>query len=103
VQVNTQILLMSDEYASDLPGNATELASAILAAVGGDPETDICNVNIQDMGQVGTPPAPPPPPVAPAAAMTNAQGPPVAPPVPPTTEEADASALAPPAEEEEAS
>jgi hypothetical protein len=60
MKINVQISLGPDEYASDLSGNATELAASILETVGGDPAKDIASVSISDSGVAGniSPPAP---------------------------------------------
>ena len=68
MQVTTTITLGGDEYAADLKGNSSELAAGILKVVGGDPDTAVCSVTIQDSGNAGamlgsaSPPAPPPAP-----------------------------------------
>jgi len=64
MHVQVQIQLTHDEYASELAGNASELAVAVLKAIGGDDTKDVVNVSINDSGTAGTMPgmAPPPPP-----------------------------------------
>lgn len=52
--INVQISLGPDEFAGDLSGNATELAEAILEAVGGDSTKDVVNVSISDSGSAGS-------------------------------------------------
>jgi hypothetical protein len=61
MQITTTIMLGPEEFAGNLAGNATEIAAAILAAVGGDAEKDICSVNIQDSGMAGALPTLSPP------------------------------------------
>lgn len=75
MQVSVSITLTPEElYSEKLSGNAAELASAVLKAVGGDEEIDVCNVNISDSGSAGTwamtpapisPPPKEPPPIEP--------------------------------------
>jgi hypothetical protein len=61
MNINVQIQLGNNESASDLAGNATEIANKILEAVGGDPSKDIVSVQINDMGMAGNVPPPPGP------------------------------------------
>lgn len=60
VQVN--VSLSNDETA---PGSASDIAANVLSAIGGDPEKDVVNVQIIDMGSAGqtTPMLPPSPPL----------------------------------------
>ena len=56
MNINVTISLGPEEYASDLSGNATEIAEKILEAVGGDPEKDVVSVAINDSGTAGAVP-----------------------------------------------
>ena len=61
MNIQVTITLNSDEYASNLTGNATEIAENVLTAAGGDPEKDTCQVSIQDVGTAGVAPTGPGP------------------------------------------
>jgi hypothetical protein len=63
--VTVTIMLRTDEFASDLPGTAVELADKIMVAVGGDPAVDTINLQIQDHAQGGAIPQAVPPPLIP--------------------------------------
>lgn len=65
MNINVQIQLGPNESASDLSGNATELAEKILDAVGGDADTDVVYVSINDSGSAGSVPMPMLPPTLP--------------------------------------
>lgn len=67
MHIIVNINLGPNEYASDLAGNATEIADKILKAVGGDEEKDTVNVQVMDTGYAGasmtaSPPTPAPDP-----------------------------------------
>ena len=67
MQITTSITLAPGEYASELAGNASELALLILNVVGAKEDEDTCNVHISDTGSAGvtiTPPVPTAPPVS---------------------------------------
>jgi hypothetical protein len=58
MNINVVVMLASNEYAADLPGNSTELAQKIFDAFEADPTKDTCHVSVQDFGTAGWVPPP---------------------------------------------
>lgn len=54
--VQVTISLTPEESASSLPGNAAQIATLILEAIGGDENKDIVTVQLNDSGSAGLTP-----------------------------------------------
>lgn len=77
MNISTTITMGAGEKITDLAfDSAVELADAIMTAVGGDPEKDICSVQVMGSGTVGAmAPLGPMPTVAPQSAPVEESAP----------------------------